>query len=567
MYDISIKICNYKCFKEEVGFDTIKRINLIIGRNNSGKSALLDIIKIATENTYKFDSKIHRDSQDPYLVFSSTIEERVIEKVFSDKSLADNSNNHHNIKGDLLIYGKKFIGKKIKWKKIDNFEEGVSLIYVSEDNISPKLSSNNWLAYNLIKNMPVHLDQKVFKRLSAERDIFPEKDSDNLEIMDNGSGLTNVIQNYMYNSDLPNHLVEKYMLNSLKHIYKEECEFTEITCERNKEGRYFEIYLHEEKKGKIPLSQSGSGLKTVIIVLSYLYLLPHMNGNRLNGYVFGFEELENNLHPSLLRKLIFFLDRKSVEKGFIFFLTTHSNVLIDGYIGKSDSQVLHVKHSNSTSTCTTVDSFISSKAVLDDLQFKASDLLQSNGIIWVEGPSDRIYLNKWISLWSDGDLIEGFHYQIAIYGGRLLSHFNGISVEKNDSISFFNLNKNSLILIDSDKKCRKDSINQTKERIQNEFLNMDSMCWITEGKEIENYIPSCVVNSVLGIEHSDQVGVFDNFFNHLEELSPGKGHKYEQDKVNFSKNAIKHMTRENLEKVLDLEDKLKLVTDHIYSWN
>ena len=32
--------------------------------------------------------------------------------------------------------------------------------------------------------------------------------------------------------------------------------------------------------------------------------------------------------------------------------------------------------------------------VLDDLGAKASDIFQSNGIIWVEGPSDRIYIKK-----------------------------------------------------------------------------------------------------------------------------------------------------------------------------
>jgi putative ATP-dependent endonuclease of OLD family len=39
MYDLAIRAKNYKCFKEETGFDTIRRVNLIIGRNNAGKSS------------------------------------------------------------------------------------------------------------------------------------------------------------------------------------------------------------------------------------------------------------------------------------------------------------------------------------------------------------------------------------------------------------------------------------------------------------------------------------------------------------------------------------------------
>ena len=42
MIDLGVKVSQYKCFKEiPGGFDCIKNLNLIIGRNNSGKSSLL----------------------------------------------------------------------------------------------------------------------------------------------------------------------------------------------------------------------------------------------------------------------------------------------------------------------------------------------------------------------------------------------------------------------------------------------------------------------------------------------------------------------------------------------
>lgn len=44
--DFSIKVRHLKCFgDQEQGFEEIKPINLIIGRNNSGKSTLLDLIE------------------------------------------------------------------------------------------------------------------------------------------------------------------------------------------------------------------------------------------------------------------------------------------------------------------------------------------------------------------------------------------------------------------------------------------------------------------------------------------------------------------------------------------
>ena len=42
----SIYFKGYSCFKKEwAGFDTIKPINVVIGRNNSGKSHLLDLVE------------------------------------------------------------------------------------------------------------------------------------------------------------------------------------------------------------------------------------------------------------------------------------------------------------------------------------------------------------------------------------------------------------------------------------------------------------------------------------------------------------------------------------------
>ena len=46
---VSIKAANLKCFAEPQGFDQILPINVIIGRNNAGKSTLLDLIAFAIE--------------------------------------------------------------------------------------------------------------------------------------------------------------------------------------------------------------------------------------------------------------------------------------------------------------------------------------------------------------------------------------------------------------------------------------------------------------------------------------------------------------------------------------
>src|SRR5262249_52750116 len=136
------------------------------------------------------------------------------------------------------------------------------------------------------------------------------------------------------------------------------------------------------------------------------------------------------------------------------------------------------------------------KLILDDLDIRASDILQSNGIIWVEGPSDRIFFNKWIELWSDNKFREGAHYQCLIYGGKLLKHLRGDDPEAEaEAVSVLRLNRNATIVIDSDRASETDGLNATKQRILAEFAKSNLLAWVTAGREVENYIPTALLTS------------------------------------------------------------------------
>lgn len=160
----------------------------------------------------------------------------------------------------------------------------------------------------------------------------------------------------------------------------------------NGSGKH-EIYLEEANKGGIKLSDCGSGLKTIIATLTLLHIIPSITKG--SKFVFAFEELENNMHPSLERKLLLHIkDYIQDKKGMVVFLTTHSNVAIDLFGNCSDAQILKVCNDGYKSTVETVMTDESKRDLLDDLGVKASDLLQANCVIWVEGPSDRIYIKN-----------------------------------------------------------------------------------------------------------------------------------------------------------------------------
>jgi AAA15 family ATPase/GTPase len=46
---LAFKIKNYKCFGDQLtGFEVLCPMNLIVGRNNSGKSSLLELVEYLT---------------------------------------------------------------------------------------------------------------------------------------------------------------------------------------------------------------------------------------------------------------------------------------------------------------------------------------------------------------------------------------------------------------------------------------------------------------------------------------------------------------------------------------
>ncbi len=562
MYKLAIRVKDYKCFKDETGFDYIRRVNLIIGRNNSGKSSLLDLIGIVASGQYNMDRSTWRNNQCPQLIFEAEIPEEITSQVFRSGSNGGLINGNHG------TYGKNFIGKTLKWTKSGNARSDTEILKCNDEEISPSLVNSGDYAQTLPHKMPIPIEGKTFRRLLAERDILPEvAESTNIMISNNGSGLTNTIQSFINKSNLPSDLVEKSILDALNSIFAHDANFIDIVCQLH-DNNHWEIYLEEENKGRIALSQSGSGLKTVISVLACLILVPHLEQKSLNQYIFGFEELENNIHPALLRRLNDYIYHSAIENDFSYFLTTHSNVLIDQFSKQHDAQIIHVTHKDSVATCTTANTYIENNGILDDLDVRASDILQANGIIWVEGPSDRIYLNRWISLWSNGELKEGTHYQIIFYGGRLLSHLSAEVPEDVESgISILNTNRNAIMLIDSDKRSQQTPINNTKKRIRDEFSIMKAHCWITKGKEIENYIPSTVVDEFWNIEPSDQVGKHESFFDHLDSIITGEGTKYNTKKPLLAEKLAPYMTTDNLTEILDMEENMTKVCGAIRAWN
>ena len=90
------------------------------------------------------------------------------------------------------------------------------------------------------------------------------------------------------------------------------------------------------------------------------------------------------------KRLYSFILEYAREKGYIVFLTSHSSVAIDLLGRENDVDLYKTWKDDQGSHIERLDDYNDYSILLDELGIKASDILQSNGLIWVEGPSDRI---------------------------------------------------------------------------------------------------------------------------------------------------------------------------------
>ncbi|MYM31169.1 AAA family ATPase [Duganella sp. CY15W] len=231
-----------------------------------------------------------------------------------------------------------------------------------------------------------------------------------------------------------------------------------------------------------------SGWRQIADLFAWLGAVPA-------GAICLIEEPEVHLHPRLQRYLVKEVERITVERGLQLFIATHSPVFQQRNAWQADVSLFEANAQR-------LLNWQSAGRVLDALGIRGADISQSNGIIWIEGPSDRIYIKHWLTLYCETHGLvqyqEHVDYAFALYGGALLSHAS--LCDTGDFIELLSINRKLMIVMDRDDDFTTDaagdllcvSPRSAKKRILDELLaaHGNTECaWVTDAYTMESYLP------------------------------------------------------------------------------
>jgi len=215
---------NYKSFKQVGGgVGCIKFVNLIVGKNNIGKSSFVDVVDYLADGTKAVPALANS------LTLTDSFSESELQSVFRrNTSGGDLSGNHWN------NHGKNFVGVRVEW----DYKGTRSQVLLS--NLVNEVYSRYLNPF--VSGRAPFGARYCSIRLAADRDLVPEKASDKPAIDSNGVGATNVIQMYINHAELDRSIVQSRLLIALNEIFYPDVRFAEIIVQFHKDAQTWEVF-------------------------------------------------------------------------------------------------------------------------------------------------------------------------------------------------------------------------------------------------------------------------------------------------------------------------------------
>lgn len=490
---------------ESDGFESIDDLAILIGKNDAGKSSFLEAIKIFLEEKGKPSSSHFHMNNTKEITFSgqfTDVPDRLSKKLTDSVDTSD---------GTLRI----------------------ERCYKHRENKSPKRTTYiGDEEEKLSKGTVVENGDELYKAESRERIwsylpepiyIPAERDISEQTKFKSDTWLDRLLSPLLTNNDAldtKREELEEELEEEIDRLAETvENELTEQTTSISKVnfdpgsinlGKAFTPSISVEDDSSetpVPIEERGSGVGSMF-VLSFVE--AYRERSTENKYFLLFEEPGVWLHPEAKRKMLGTI-RKVAQSDDQVMLSTHSPIFIDR---RGEGNLYSVqREEGKTSVDLIQEDYLS---IVEDLGLRNSDLLQSDFVIYTEGPSDanilkvvaREYLDNW----------DKMNISIQHLGGTG-------NIDKSDWDDLREINQNFAILLDSDKKESGQSPSDKASKIKEACENVGGFAWILDKREIENYFSSVGINKALSLNVDD--GFVGDYEDMEEKIADARADEYE----------------------------------------
>ncbi len=265
-----------------------------------------------------------------------------------------------------------------------------------------------------------------------------------------------------------------------------------ITLVPKEAKRRVEIKLGSE--GDLGVEHLGDGIQHLILMLLRAFTL-------MEPVALLIEEPEVFLHPGLQTRL---LDAfQSDEMAHVQVIaTTHSNHLINLSVDRQRVAIMRLNktvsvddgNSEGVAKFGVTPLSIDDRSILSDLGVQKASVLLTNCVLFVEGPTDRRYYQRFLDIYTHQKKLPRFlpdlHYSFLEYGGSNISSYDFVN-EDRSGINHSRLAGDRVLIITD-----KDDL-QWKEDRRNLMKSFGKEVAVADAREVENLLPPEVVQSVL----------------------------------------------------------------------
>jgi len=273
---------------------------------------------------------------------------------------------------------------------------------------------------------------------------------------------SDILRNLFHMQNQLNNSPEKKTYNEIRKRFNEISSgyFFYIRSEKNSE---LTLEFSNDENNWYAADHSGLGLRDVLVILTQIIV------NKADIYLI--EEPENHIHPGMQKKLLGFCNE---YKDAQFFISTHANTFLDdSFVDK----VYLVSCENEVK----VDDATSKAITLNMLGYSVTDNLISDLIILVEGPSDKPVLEEFLIKM---DIYHKYNIKIMPLGGDIMDQVD---------LSTYLENREVVAIIDKDP-----GSTRVRNRFKKKCEEYSILCTQLERYSIENYFTLDAINEIFG---------------------------------------------------------------------